>query len=80
MSAEAEVKLRTLQFEYRMMERERLKTKALLGEALWALRACLESFGQAHAHKRIDGKAAHPDGSIKCACDVARAVLAKADK
>lgn len=43
MSAEAEVKLRTLQFEYRMMERERLKTKALLGEALWALRRICDS-------------------------------------
>lgn len=44
-------------------------------ELLEALKACLESFSQAHAHRKL--KAAS-DGSIICACDLARAAIAKA--
>lgn len=47
-------------------------------DLLEALEACLESFGQAHAHRRVNGNAAHPDGSIKCACDMARDARDKA--
>jgi hypothetical protein len=41
-----------------------------------ALKACLGSFGLVHAHKKLTTA---PDGGIVCACDLARAALAKAE-